>query len=283
MKELTVSIFYNQEEWHILNTAFIIPLLDSLDKGNDNLQFNILLNSLNGSNVKLILLLPDDDFEDCKHLIDSKLRFFLSHNPSAPVSLSFPLKGFFMDFPNNTYWYNIYYQGSALWFNTMNDNNFKKIHACLSRTILNTLSNERIDNESIFTFSLYLQIGIVRAGSNNLKEAKKLVSGMLSCFDQKEEKRMIDSELAEDQLKNLYSRNESILAEIFKDVWNRPCSADLAWLENWINTCSVTIKENISGCKTSYNLLKAINDHLETSLSTSLVTLKLVNMALQKM
>jgi hypothetical protein len=236
---MVASIFYNQVAWHELLSGFISPYIQ---QNQDNiLNWHLSLSTYRGEHVILIIE-PKQNNAQLEEDFKKKADDFLANFPSPMKAIEYPLNGLFMNYYNNTVEYNI----EAL-YATVGNPSLLAVKQHLSEIILQALGGQEIDMESIFSFIVYLQLGIIKAGFTSTKTARintlKLVLHLTTQDDgdsngkasEEETQRFID----------LFEYNKEIFVEIVEDIWNKEkYDAELNWMEQWENACKEYLQSN---------------------------------------
>lgn len=229
---MVASIFYNQVGWHELLSGFISPYIQQ--NQNNILHWHLSLSTYRGEHVTLIIE-PKQNNAQLEEDFKKKADDFLTNFPSPMKVIEYPLNGFFMDYHSNTVEYNI-----DVPYSTAYNPGMLAVKQQLSAIILHALGGQEIDTESIFSFIVYLQLGIIKAGFTSAKTARvntlKLVLHLTTQDDgdsndkgsEEETQRFID----------LFEYNKDIFVEIVEDIWNKEkYDAELNWMEQWESAC----------------------------------------------
>jgi hypothetical protein len=229
---MVASIFYNQVAWHELLSGFISPYIQQ--NQNNILHWHLSLSNYRGEHVTLIIA-PKQNNAQLEEDFKKKVDDFLANFPSPLKAIEYPLNGFFMDYRSNTVEYNI-----EILYSTANNPGMLAVKQHLSEIILQALSGQEIDIESIFSFIIYLQLGILKAGFTNTKTARvntlKLVLHLTTQDDGDCNNKTSEEETQ--RFINLFDYNKEIFAEIVEDIWNKEkYEAELNWMEQWENIC----------------------------------------------
>lgn len=151
--------------------------------------------------------------------------------------------------------------------------NYNNVHAYISKIILQVLSKDSVDTESIFTFSLYLQMMLLKNCFRENKKAKLAIDSILNLPISKE----IDKQEAE----LLFTTNRKLLIEIYNDVWGGAYSQDLKWLEGGEKIFGERLRENHYSFQNFIEFTQIFNSHLMTSHKESLIIWHLIRRTLQ--
>jgi hypothetical protein len=230
---MVASIFYNQIAWHELLSSFVGPYIQQ--NQNNILHWHLSLSTSRGEHVTLVIepkpenAALEDDFK-------KRADDFLANLPSPMKAIEYPLDGLLMDYPGNT----IEYNNEAL-YPTVNNSGWHAVKQQLSEIILQALSGQEIDIESIFSFIVYLQLGIIKAGFTTTKTARvNTLKLVLHLTTQGGSSNNSDkgSEEKTQRIIELFEYNREIFVEIVEDIWNKEkYEAELNLMEQWENTC----------------------------------------------
>jgi len=248
---MVASIFYNQVAWHELLSGFISPYIQQ--NQNNILHWHLSLSTYRGEHVTLIIE-PKQNNAQLEEDFKKKADNFLANFPSPMKAIEYPLNGFFMDYHSNTVEYNI----EAL-YSTANNSGMLAVKQQLSEIILQALGGQEIDIESIFSFIVYLQLGIIKAGFTSTKTARvntlKLVLHLTTQDTSDNNDKTSEEETQ--RFIDLFEYNKEIFVEIVEDIWNKEkYDAELNWMEQWENTCKEYLQS--SEFHTAFMLLSQI-------------------------
>lgn len=231
---LNTSVFYTQENWDILLRQCVGPFLNEL---NSSMPSLVSLNKDRGDNVRLSVYATLSDFEALTQKLSSEIGAFIEANPSVRLPSEFPLSTFFLNVPNNTIRYDMY--ANLIFTEKSNkEENFKLRHF-LSDCIFSELTNSTIDDETIFSFLLYLLLGAVRSYCPEIRQARQQLKSIMGKLEQSviattpQLNSMSGSEVVQ-QWNAIFEKNKEILMEICMDVWTEdPRPEALGWLNRW--------------------------------------------------
>jgi hypothetical protein len=133
----------------------------------------------------------------------------------------------------------------------------RSAYACLSQLILKVMADQSLDEETIYSFSLYLQVGVIRSASVDFFEAVELTSAVLKIVSEG-----LEDKLDSGKFEKLLSANRLLVGEIVEDIWHP--GPDLQWINNWIDFSASFLGEGKAD-QTSLclELFKIIDDSLE--------------------
>jgi hypothetical protein len=230
---MVASIFYNQIAWHELLSGFICPYIQQSQ--NNILHWHLSLSTYRGEHVTLVIE-PKQENVQFEEDFKKKADDFLANFPSPMKAIAYPLDGLFMDYHSNTVEYNI----EVLYSTANNPSLLITIKQQLSEIILQALGGQEIDIESIFSFIVYLQLGIIKSGFTSTKTARvntlKLVLHLTTQDGGDSNYKASDEEIQ--RFIDLFEYNKEIFTEIVEDIWNKEkYEAELNWMEQWENAC----------------------------------------------
>lgn len=159
--------------------------------------------------------------------------------------------------------------------------NNKAVNAFISRTILEVLIHYGMDFERIFTFSVYMQMVIIKSCFPVQIQAGQIIDEILSYWiNNKDNSKHTEEKISDEELSNLYTANRGLMMEIYDDVWNN-CPPDSEWIKDWNQACIKACNKNNSPYENCIELLDALNVHLEASHNELISTLYLIKKTLQ--
>lgn len=219
------SIYYNKECWHILLQDCIKPLISDLHRNKQILNFFIAFNAKQGDNIRFAVHLPLKRSVKTTVFIDQYLKSFLEKNKSPDVIQTYPLKNFFINYPNNQVKYNFFN-------NTKNPTDGEVLtRQYFSKALIGAFKDSSIDSSATFTFILYVQLTILKVLFADKLSAKGALCNINYNYT---------AELTKEQLHKIevrateaFFKNRLIMAGIMEDVWEHPLdySSDLKWLQ----------------------------------------------------
>ena len=145
---LCASLFYNNAEFDKLIYSGLMPLINSLEDQEMIKGFLCSLNSVQGNNLRLSVLLHDDKKEEALDRFHFVVNRFFEDYPSVNKQIGYPLKGFLRPFPNNSVQYNLYNNPFATSVDVMN---FRMDY---SQFMFDFFSANAADEETVIFFLL---------------------------------------------------------------------------------------------------------------------------------
>lgn len=219
---ICLNIFYAMCSWHFLLNKLIKDLIKN--KALAINSFSLYLSHDRGDHLQIILE-STNEYEFLKLNLTEAVESFLITNPSERTITRSNVQSFFMDYYNNTFWFEKYEAESTM---------KKKLHpidAQISKTLINALTTEEIDNELILTFALYMQISLIKAVFGTLENCKEKLAEIIY---------NIDINISEYKVWELKDNKEptglsSSLIEIVNDIWqDQFYDESTEWLKDWI-------------------------------------------------
>lgn len=238
---MVVSIYYNRSSCHDLITNVIKPFIRQ-EQGNLETYF-IYLGTSQGDHLTFAAKPMDNN--NFQQRFSILIEQFLLASPSASKVIEYPLQSFFMDYPNNSFLFN----KNKLIGHSQNNIVSDLIKHQISKSIIDVFGNEEIDNESIYTFIIYMQLGIIRAANSTIKQAHASSIHIKNYLENQEdlEKNEMEIETIEydhEDFKLLFDSNKEMLVEIIEQIWtDTNYSSELTWLETWVLNCKQSINE----------------------------------------
>jgi len=155
---------------------------------------------------------------------------FLLENPSQTSDLTYKF------YPNNTAWNNQYYETDFYSFNTVAVNNLRVNISDAMQLFGNV---ETIDRKTVFSFIVYLQLGIFRAYYPSLSDTQTIINDLLHLLDEANEATTNPKLKYTKTSDSFLLENKAVLTEISEEIWSDLSkNKNLKWLFTWINACS---------------------------------------------
>ncbi|QNR86778.1 hypothetical protein H9N25_10515 [Pedobacter riviphilus] len=168
-----------------------------------------------------------------------ELKSFVKSNPSVNMGNKFPVDGFFMDFPNNA----VFSGGGSLDVNRaklIDQVSYLEIKTGVSALIVEKLAEDKVDEDSIFSFLLALQFRLAEVLFPVRKEAKVKIRTVVNILSQRlhvEAQVKID-----EQLMDIFLDNIDEFRDMGGVMWQKKPSEDM-WLDSWEKTCKEVVSE----------------------------------------
>jgi hypothetical protein len=215
---LYTSLFSAKEKWNILLQEGIKEFYKRYEDllSDCEVEFNYTC----GENIRLHFSCEKEKAEIIAQNADRYFRIYFSQKGFEERNTTPPFDGLFLPFPSNTIQYGLYNKNER-------DPFLQNIGHTLSNILIDTLSDDIIDDESLLTLALYLQLGLICIVNldNAYLDAQLKIS-------------LEDSDTVP-FMKN-YILNRNAYQEILSDVttnWEQPIEG-FKWLTNWMYMCS---------------------------------------------
>lgn len=269
----TVSIYYDQTAWHYLILHFIRPFLNEERDSGRLKTYGLYLGNMRGDHIRLVINVTEDKiaFEE---RLTGLLQHFLTTNPSVKTKeQQYPIKGFFMDYRNNSFWFDKY---SSVF--VLDAPEAENINERVSKCIIEALGSQEIEREMIYTFMIYMQLGAIKAAYPDIKIAGSKMPALINSLEEPDKlnedtETFGDSTAYGQELAHLFENNKNILVEILGDVWNENgYGEEIEWIDGWVEICRLFIGQaDFHGCYVSLSTI--IYRHLGFAIDPYLLSL----------
>jgi hypothetical protein len=149
----------------------------------------------------------------------------------------------------------------------------KTTYGLLSKTILGKLANESVSVEKTFTFSLYLQWGVIIAYPTG-RSRKALVLDVLSWINQNEPEPFKNRN--PEGLKKMFNVNKQVFFEIFEHITTVPVPEKYKWYKAWEEHCSDYLSRHTSSADCCL-LLEIVQHSMELKFEELFIGINLLN------
>jgi hypothetical protein len=192
----------------------------------NNFQFLLSLSAQRGENLEISLFIDYDNISSIVSCLDDKIRSYLKFNPAPSEINDYPIKSFFRDISVN----NIHYK----LFKCRAQESIPHLpyRLILSNLFLKIFSEEDLQDESLMTFSLYLNLGLLKYALACSKNQKIY----LSLFRDHIISQAKDCDFCDEK----YRENMDEIDTIASDIYSPDFSPDLKWLRPWLDLCQNT-------------------------------------------
>lgn len=247
-----ISVFYTCERW-----TEILQYLDGVFRdAHSSYQlhsFLLLLSHERGDHIRLSLKLKPGGRNGWLVNFVESLGNFISINPSPQNNGVYPIKTFFMDFPNNSIQYNTFPDIIG------KDQCSKSLQRILSRLVIEFFKNQQINFESRLTFLIYLQLGIVKSCTQSPgRSCDQLFNFIQEMFGNAP----TSLSMKDQRLDVLYTQNEKFLKEIFlSKIEGYPSKNFRNFLVKWEQTIYKYDEGNLMSFKQYHSILTLIYLH----------------------
>nr|WP_294894837.1 hypothetical protein [uncultured Pedobacter sp.] len=229
-KKISLSIFYSKSSWTLLIKELIIPLLKSLREGRLVKNFFIMYNMSISEFIELELQSNELSRKPAfrKKLLKDINRFLKNH-PSHTHPIQFPLRdSFFKPFPNNSVVIGHFVNSLP----NIPNKPFEETKYFLSKVILDALIAEEVNEETIYSLIMYIQLASFYAFLPDLIKSKELARDFLQILSREDVSEFF--ELTDyESFESYLSSNKDTIREIIEDIWSGQDHP--AWLKSWID------------------------------------------------
>ncbi len=229
-KPIVLRMYYAQESWHKFINLFLIEYLNKIEVRNAVENWNISFSTHLGTHIKLVLYCSVPDLLKFKKDLKKEVRDFLSTHPSKTVNVEPSLNSFFIDFPNNSIWYD---KDPERYLSTNLATHSAQF--IISKCILDGLCCDEISDEDLFSFMVYMIFVLLKSYRLSLSEVSSIIQ--LTIDNMKNFSRpfhILNNEL----YTNFDAENRDCLSDIFEEVWAADIFKDeLCWLNSWVSYC----------------------------------------------
>lgn len=222
---LATSFFCSRDRWNIIlkKTRRIVE-----DLRYDLLSYHIQTNNQYGENIRVSFLTVEEKIDDVGQTIRLCFEPLFSSFPEEAFKT--PISSIALPFPTNTFEFGLY------------EINFHekllptyKIQEVLSKAMMEGLEEEEIASDTLVTFSLYLQVSLIKACSKFLNKREE----WLSIFIPVDSEPNVVNQAAK-------SANLDLVFEITSEVMgNDKFDEELAWLDRWYRACFILIEKEV--------------------------------------
>lgn len=150
---LSISLYCDQEHFHHLLKNGVSPALTCIKKRGSLVAWSFEFNGNGGPNIRLSILTLKDRAHETSLLIASFFESFFKQVNYRNCTHAMPGKELYMPFPGNSVQFGLYLTDDS----TANDHDLNML---LSEVLLDALSDDIIDNDSLFSICLYLHFSL---------------------------------------------------------------------------------------------------------------------------
>lgn len=211
---LCASLFYNNAEFDKLIYSGLMPLISSMEDQEMIKGFLCSLNSVQGNNLRLAVLLHDDKKEEALDLFHFVVNRFFEDYPSVNKYIGYPLKGFLRPFPNNSVQYNLYDNPSLLPAEVIN------FRIGYSQFIFDFFSANDVDEETVIFFLLCSVLYMMRVMAERSDAFKSEVMRPVDDWSvSNEERRMV--------YEHFFQENKELLLKAYLAISRNDAQSDV--------------------------------------------------------
>lgn len=210
---VTISVFYHRESWHKLICDFFEPLLSEHKYIGNISDYFISLSTHQGDHIDVLIKKLSKEHGVIDRIMQSINQFLIEY-PSSNPEIKYPTDFFFKNYDNNSCWLNV--------FNLPNLSRIQHVLCVAISGLLTTeVGNEIITVETLYIFTLYLQLSALNCFAPSMPVAKKMISILLP--------RIPVNQLNADLFGEIEISN---ITEVITDIWADD-SSNVSWLNSW--------------------------------------------------
>lgn len=218
--DLCLSIFYAKNDWHKLIRLLIEPIISNTIFEIQLQYYSIYLSQKQGEHISIFLkLTTSSEYVDLKSLVSSEIASFLVRRPSLDAPLFFDKNDFFMNFPNNTFYFDLEKVPSEN-FEILEFGQISQIRKTISSLIINTLLIDKMDDHRLFSFALYFHIELAKVLFPNQLVAERalntIFTNAIMRFKSEKQRRLITK-----KIQSIFYKNEDLFSHniYVEQVW----------------------------------------------------------------
>lgn len=243
---LSTSLYCLRDDWHLLLSEAINPFFTT---NLDRIEALVLeFNYIGGENIRMALLTNEGNADRLSSEADLFFKNAFLRLPFHNKKIALPVQGLFLPFPNNSIQYGLY----------RGDYRNYRLQKELSLLMIEALSEESIDDETIVTFAFYLHISLMKVmlkyHTGSTEELLKLYHSSHSTGTEVSEFSLI---------KNKFEDNKDMLKEIFLDIMNPVIeNTPPNWLSNWEAAIEDKVKQAVKFCSEAKLAIEVIHSRI---------------------
>ena len=235
----TASIYYGRANWQNL-LRFIHPYLLKAKRYGILDDYYVQFSRHRGDHIRLITKSSTEQgYTNSQGILYKVISKFIHNNPSENKAQIFPVKGFFMDYPNNSVWINhnrVHNQENAA-----QSKEQIGMQMQISAAFIAAFEQEEMTLENICTFVVYLQLGMLKAFNPTIQQASMAATELLN-WEKKQstsaDDDRIDQTDAGDFFQQMLEENHSSLVDIILETWElEGLTNPLQWTKTWEKAC----------------------------------------------
>ncbi|WP_304066869.1 hypothetical protein [Pedobacter glucosidilyticus] len=262
--QIKIRIFLNRTSWHFFLSNFIKSHLIEDMSNNNNFIKNWFINfSKDRGDHILLTIIKNADSNILEKNLSKALELFISKYPSKTDPINLPINTFFINYPNNSYWF----EKESTITSVKYTNDEIELKQVISKVITFSLGNEIINDDDLFTLMIYLQTSVLKAVKSDINEAYIFFEQFINrskktIYNSYKDNLEIEKERRFFQY--FFKNNFQTLSEIVDDIWLRDnFNEDFEWLGDWVYYCNRFIKKN-NNINLSFTIINSIIfDHLD--------------------
>jgi hypothetical protein len=244
---LTASCFCPKMKW-----VALLPAIREFVSGIDRQKYRfyqIHFNDALGENIRISVLCVSDDVDRLGREME---QYFGNLFLEIAAGIELPaITSIFLPFPTNRIEFGLYSMPFAQEMFLVYEDRQE-----ISRLIMDALSGEEITEDTLISFSLYLQIALIKACLPFL--AGDIDTLLLTFAETKENTPAAAREAI--------AKNLDILRQIAEDVMdNEHSGQEMKWLSGWIDTCMKDLSKRVAeGRNANENIDRMMRDQYRT-------------------
>jgi len=220
---IRVFLFYDETGWPTLFSRLLKPLIDRLQHEQRIEGFALFLQKSRGDHVRITINPRKSDDAYCNMLkkdLKNNIDAFFSSYPSAMTPSLSQVGYFFMDFPPNTFYFDLPDRHPQLWESRL-PVDIRPLAQEISQILLAALATEDADDTEQTDIALYLELALLKAMESYLPK------------DSRSSPDTAESLMIERALPG----SRRIISEMKREIWAAE-DDHLSWLNNWMKLCS---------------------------------------------
>ncbi len=261
-----ISIFYGLDKWHELIYSCILPLFTD-NSPSFSFQCILYLSTFRGDSINITFILNNQKIglifvnQFKKEVCD----FLIAHPTLQSKNRIHNIKYVFKNFSNDTLYYGLHGELINNFSAEGKLRDFRSIQNIISKIVINQLSKEQIDNDTLLSFTLWLYILVDISIELKKEELKDYYQKLFLVL-------VHNSNGFEPHLYlRLNNTLQAFLTEIYEDLFFKRELA--SWVEEFIFTCSklfneIKLKNGFSTQFFHFKLITIINSHLGINYDT---------------
>ncbi len=158
---IDISIFYSGSHFHSLLSTCLRPFFRELKAKQIANFYFVFVGDHRGDHLKVSLQVAPSRILELEQIVQQRIVTFVSANASPAKATKLPPDGLFVDYPNNTVKYNL----TTHIFSPFQSPSTDAVRATVSRALVSSAGDCPIDENSLFTLCLYLQLSFLEGQS----------------------------------------------------------------------------------------------------------------------
>lgn len=228
---LSISLFCEKQRWNNLLNDSIYLFLKSNQFCSILTAYTLEFNYEGGSNIRVALLMNNAYIEEFLPKIDAYFKkYYASIKVNENNNNIYPNR-IFQPYPPDSIQYGLYKPIVV----ANRDLDKFNLPIALSKIIIEALKDESFDDETILTFGIYLNVGLIKAimQLKPLLIHKLLTSYSLNYYN----------DIVDEDFSDTINKNKNTVFEIVEDILGSDASRVPFWAETWIKICKVELEK----------------------------------------